>query len=190
MWIESNPFAARVAMMTPSESRFVLLATGPSDLTRAVQGLGRSGMDDIAGYLQRGMTDWKSEGLPEGRVPQITVHDLATMREERPEVVVVDVREPSEWDEGHIAGAVNVPMGQAVERMRELPAGRPKAVLCAGGLRSSSVISALQRAGMSGWYNVAGGMNEWVRAGYPVITSARGQIPASGHIPEERQNEA
>ena len=80
VWIESNPFAARVAMMTPPDSRFILVATGPSDLTRAVQGLGRAGMDDIAGYLQRGMTDWKSEGLPEARVQQITVHDLATSR--------------------------------------------------------------------------------------------------------------
>ncbi len=148
-------------------------ATGPSDLTRAVQGLGRAGMDDIAGYLQRGMTDWKSEGLPEERVPQITVHDLATMLDERAELVVVDVREPSEWDEGHIAGALNLPMGQAVERMRELPADRPKAVLCAGGLRSSSAISALLRAGMSGWYNVAGGMREWTKAGYPAITGGR-----------------
>jgi rhodanese-related sulfurtransferase len=83
--------------------------------------------------------------------------------------VVVDVREPSEWDEGHIAGAVSLPMGQAVERMRELPADRPKAVLCAGGLRSSSVISALLRAGMTDWYNVAGGMREWLKAGYPAV---------------------
>jgi rhodanese-related sulfurtransferase len=93
------------------------------------------------------------------------------MLDERPGLVVVDVRERSEWDEGHIAGAVNVPMGQAVERMRELPADRPKAVLCAGGLRSSSVISALLRAGMSDWYNVAGGMREWIKSGYPAVTS-------------------
>ncbi len=169
VWIESNPFAARVAMMTPPDSRFILVATGPSDLTRAVQGLGRAGMDDIAGYLQRGMTDWKSEGLPEIRVQQITVHDLATMREEQPDLVVLDVREPSEWDDGHIEGAVNVPMGQAIERMKEIPADRPKAVLCAGGLRSSSVISALLRTGMSGWFNVAGGMREWSKAGYPTV---------------------
>jgi hydroxyacylglutathione hydrolase len=169
VWIESNPFAARVAMMAPADSRFILLATGPSDLTRAVQGLGRAGMDDIAGYLQRGMTDWKSEGLPEAKVPQITVHDLATMREEQPDLVVVDVREPAEWDDGHIAGAIKIPMGQAVERMREIPADRPKAVLCAGGLRSSSVISALMRAGMTGMYNVAGGMREWSKAGYPAV---------------------
>jgi len=178
VWIESNPFAARVAMMTPPDSRFVLVATGPSDLTRAVQGLGRAGMDDIEGYLQRGMTDWKSEGLPEARVPQITVHDLATMREEQPDLVVVDVREPSEWDDGHIAGAINVPMGQAIERMNEIPADRPKAVLCAGGLRSSSVISALLRSGMPGWYNVAGGMREWMKAGYPTVKSGESQSRA------------
>jgi hydroxyacylglutathione hydrolase len=178
VWIESNPFAARVAMMTPPDSRFVLVATGPSDLTRAAQGLGRAGMDDIAGYLQRGMTDWKSEGLPEARVPQITVHDLATMREEQPDLVVVDVREPSEWDDGHIAGAINVPMGQAIERRNEIPASRPKAVLCAGGLRSSSVISALLRSGISGWYNVAGGMREWSKAGYPTVKSGESQSGA------------
>jgi hydroxyacylglutathione hydrolase len=169
VWIESNPFAARVAMLTPPDSRFVLVATGPSDLTRAVQGLGRAGMDDIAGYLQRGVTDWRSEGLLLASVPQITVHELAAMRDERPDLVVVDVREPAEWDEGHIAGAVNVPMSQAVERIGELPADRPKAVVCAGGLRSSSVISALLGAGMGGWYNVAGGMREWTKAGYPAV---------------------
>jgi rhodanese-related sulfurtransferase len=41
-------------------------------------------------------------------------------------------------------------------------------VLCAGGLRSSTVISALKRQGLQGWYNVTGGMTAWVKAGHPV----------------------
>src|SRR5437660_1325188 len=169
VWIESSPFAPRVAMMAPVDSRFILVAAGPSDLQRSVEALGRAGMDDILGYLQRGMTDWRREGLPHASVPQITVHDLATMREERADLVVVDVREVAEWVDGHIAGAVNVPMSQALSRMGELPADRPKAVLCAGGLRSSSVISALRRAGLTDCYNVAGGMREWVKAGYSTV---------------------
>ena len=169
VWIESSPFAPRVAMMAPVDSRFILVAAGPSDLQRSVEALGRAGMDDILGYLQRGMTDWRSEGLPHASVPQITVHDLATMREERADLVVVDVREVAEWVDGHIAGAVNVPMSQALSRLGELPADRPKAVLCAGGLRSSSVISALRRAGLTDCYNVAGGMREWVKAGYSTV---------------------
>ena len=102
-----------------------------------MDGLGRIGLDAIAGHLQWGMTEWKSQGLPVGRVPQISVHDLATMKDERPDLVVVDVREPFEWDEGHIDGALHLPMGEALARKDLVPAGRPKAVVCAGGLRSS-----------------------------------------------------
>jgi rhodanese-related sulfurtransferase len=43
------------------------------------------------------MIDWRSEGLPLGSVPQITVHDVAAWLVERPEVVVIDVRETFEW---------------------------------------------------------------------------------------------
>src|SRR6185436_15450263 len=110
---------------------------------------------------------WKSQGLPMEVVPQISVHDLATMKDERPDLVVIDVREPFEWDEGHIEGALHVPMSEALARKGLVPADRPKAVLCAGGLRSSTVISALKRHGLQGWYNVTGGMTAWKRFGYP-----------------------
>jgi len=120
------------------------------------------------------MGDWKNQGLPVAEVPQISVHDLATMKEERPELVVVDVREPFEWDEGHIDGAQHVPLGEIVRRRAELPPGRPIAVVCAGGLRSSLAISALAREGVPAtWFNVAGGMGGWTRAGYP-STKRRG----------------
>jgi glyoxylase-like metal-dependent hydrolase (beta-lactamase superfamily II)/rhodanese-related sulfurtransferase len=168
VWIESPQFSNRAGWFLPADTPVLLVAGGPADLARAVQGLSRIGLDEIAGSLQWGMADWRSRGLPTASVPQVTVHDLETMREENPDLVVVDVREPFEWDEGHIEGAVHVPMGEAVRRIGELPADRPKAVLCAGGLRSSTVISALSRQGMTGWYNVTGGMTAWVRAGYPV----------------------
>src|SRR6266508_2919114 len=169
VWIESPQFSTRAGWFLPSDTPIVLVASSPTDLTRAAQGLGRIGLDDIAGYLQWGMTDWRSQDLPVARVPQVTVHELATMREERPELVVVDVREPFEWEDGHIEGALHLPMAEAVRRMAELPADRPKAVYCAGGLRSSAVISALSRAGMTGWYNVSGGMTAWMKAGYPTV---------------------
>ena len=130
----------------------------------------RVGLDGVTGYLQRGMTDWRGEGLPTEQLAQLSVHDLATWREEQPDLVVVDVREPFEWDEGHIAGALHLPMREAVTRRGEVPADRPKAVLCAGGLRSSTVISVLKRSGARGpWYNVSGGMTAWLKAGYAVV---------------------
>jgi hydroxyacylglutathione hydrolase len=168
VWIDSPQFANRVGLFAPGDRPLVLVAGGPTDLTRAVQGLGRIGLDEIAGHLQWGMGDWKSQGLPVEQVPQISVHDLATMKEEQGDLLIVDVREPFEWDEGHIEGAMHLPMGEAVRRLAEVPTGRPTAVVCAGGLRSSLVISALAREGVAArWYNVAGGMGMWTRAGYP-----------------------
>jgi glyoxylase-like metal-dependent hydrolase (beta-lactamase superfamily II)/rhodanese-related sulfurtransferase len=174
VWIESPQFSARAGLFLPADKPIVLVAGGPTDILRAAQGLGRVGIDDVAGSLQFGMTEWRGHGLPVETVPQITVHDLATMREERPDLVVVDVREAFEWDEAHIEGAVHLPMSAAVRRMAELPAGRPKAVLCAGGLRSSTVISALGHEGMADWYNVSGGMGAWVKAGYPTVAAKGG----------------
>lgn len=179
VWIDSPQFANRVGLFAPADRPLVLVAGGPTDLARAVQGLGRIGLDEIAGHLQWGMGDWKSQGLPVGQVPQISVHDLATMKEEQADLLIVDVREPFEWDEGHIEGAWHLPMGEAVRRLAELPTGRPTAVVCAGGLRSSLVISALAREGMAArWYNVAGGMGMWLRAGHPTVKTGGTQIRA------------
>ena len=168
--IESPQFVERCGWFIPQDAVIVLVAASPTDPGRALTGLSRVGLDGVTGYLQRGMTDWRGEGLPTEQVAQISVHDLATWREEQPDLVVVDVREPFEWDEGHIAGAVHLPMREAVTRRGEVPADRPKAVLCAGGLRSSTVISALKRSGARGpWYNVSGGMTAWLKAGYAVV---------------------
>lgn len=172
VWIESPQFANRAGLFVPAEAPVVLVVSSPTDLERAVQGLGRIGLDTIAGHLQWGMTEWKSQGQPVEVVPQISVHDLATMREERPDLVVIDVREPFEWDEGHIEGALNVPMSEALARKDLVPGDRPKAVVCAGGLRSSTVISALSRAGLTNWYNVIGGMTAWQKGGYSTVKRA------------------
>jgi glyoxylase-like metal-dependent hydrolase (beta-lactamase superfamily II)/rhodanese-related sulfurtransferase len=167
VWIESPQFSTRAGWFLPQDSPVVLVAASPTDVTRAVQGLARIGLDDVAGYLQWGMTGWSGEDRALAKVPQISVHDLATMRDERPDLVVIDVREHVEWDDGHIDGARHIPMGEALRHVADIPADRPKAVLCAGGLRSSTVISALSRQGLSNWYNVSGGMTAWVKAGYP-----------------------
>jgi len=167
VWIDGPQFAERVAGLVPAGARLLLMGA-PSDVDRAVAALSRVGVDDVVGFLQWGMVEWRSEGLPVSSVPQITVHDLATWLEEERDVVVVDVREHSEWDEGHIDRALHLPMFEAVARRAEIPGGRPTAVVCAGGLRSSAVISALQRQGVGGLHNVTGGMAAWAKAGYSV----------------------
>ena len=170
VWIESPQFADRVAWFTPADARLILVAQGPSDLERALTALRRVGVDALEGFLERGMIEWKAAGLPVASVPQMTVYELNEWLEEGRDVVVVDVREPFEWREGHLAGALPLPMAEALKRLREVPADRPKAVMCAGGLRSSTVISALERHGVGDCHNVTGGMTAWLKAGLPTTT--------------------
>jgi glyoxylase-like metal-dependent hydrolase (beta-lactamase superfamily II)/rhodanese-related sulfurtransferase/TusA-related sulfurtransferase len=180
VWIDGPQFAERVAGLAPAGAP-VLLMGAPSDVDRAVAALSRVGVDEIVGFLQWGMVEWRSEGFPVETVPQITVHDLSAWLEQGRDVVVIDVREPSEWDEGHVDGALHLPMFEAVARRGEVPEGPPKAVVCAGGLRSSAVISALQHHGLGGFHNVTGGMAAWAKAGYGVTRQpAPPAAPAAG----------
>ena len=171
VWIDSPQFGERVSAFLPPNAEILILADAPSDLEQAVQALARVGIDDIAGFLQWGMIEWRGESLETETVPQLTVWDLPEKMAAIPDLAVIDVREPFEWFDGHVEGAMHLPMFEALQRAGELPADRPKAVLCAGGLRSSTVISALKRRGVSGWFNVTGGMTAWIKAGYPVSRS-------------------
>jgi hydroxyacylglutathione hydrolase len=171
VWIESPQFAERVAWLAPPDASLILIVQGPSDLDRAIKALTRMGVDAVEGFLERGMLEWKAAGLPVASVPQMSVYELNEWLDEGRDVVVVDVREPSEWREGHVEGALHLPMLEIVKRLEELPAGRPKAVMCAGGLRSSTVVSALERHGVRDCLNVTGGMAAWLKAGLPATTA-------------------
>ena len=81
--------------------------------------------------------------------------------------VVVDVREPVEFRDGHLPGAVNIPMGHLTRRLGELDRARPVYVVCASGNRSSAMVDVLAAAGYDAT-NVAGGTSAWIRAGRPI----------------------
>src|SRR2546421_2801756 len=110
VWIESPQFAERVAWAVPAGVPLLLLAPGPSDLERAVQALSRVGVDEVTGFLQWGMIEWKSAGLALETVDQITVHDLLEWLEEGRDLVGVDVPQPLEWPGSPILGALPPPL--------------------------------------------------------------------------------
>ncbi|WP_149203754.1 rhodanese-like domain-containing protein [Actinotalea subterranea] len=82
--------------------------------------------------------------------------------------VVVDVREPHEFDSGHVPGAVNVPMSQVVDRVGEITSlTGPVFLVCQSGGRSAQVAAWLGQQGHE-VTNVAGGTLAWKAAGFPV----------------------
>ncbi len=87
--------------------------------------------------------------------------------------VLVDVREPDEWEAGHAPQAVHVPLGQLGQRLGELPADTRLVMVCRSGNRSGRATEALVKHGHDA-VNLAGGMQAWARAGLPVVTDAGG----------------
>lgn len=81
----------------------------------------------------------------------------------------IDVREPGEWAQGHIAGAVHHPLG-ALQRQPEIAVARDKPVItyCASGTRAAQAAAALRANGYRDVKVMDGGYSEWVDAGYPV----------------------
>jgi rhodanese-related sulfurtransferase len=95
------------------------------------------------------------------------VQTAAALRE-RPDVVILDVREQNEWDEGHIPGAVFMPMGEVPSRLSEIPTDKTVIVQCRSGNRSNQVTDYLRGQGFTNVHNLSGGINAWQSAGLPV----------------------
>jgi rhodanese-related sulfurtransferase len=81
--------------------------------------------------------------------------------------VVLDVREPSEWAEGHVPGATLIPLGELARRASELPHDGTIVVICRSGNRSAQGRDILLAAGYEAT-SVDGGMTAWRAAGLPV----------------------
>jgi len=81
---------------------------------------------------------------------------------------VVDVRTPEEYGQGHVAGAVLLPLGELGQRHAELPTDREVYVICQSGGRSAAAVAALNQHGYR-TTNVAGGTSAWVESGRPVV---------------------
>jgi rhodanese-related sulfurtransferase len=97
----------------------------------------------------------------------ITVLELAELLNGPPPVVVLDVREQSEYDDAHVPGVLHIPISLLMERLGEVPVGAPVYVICAVGGRSAQVVDYLDRSGSEiQAINVAGGTVAWQRAGF------------------------
>lgn len=86
------------------------------------------------------------------------------------DAVLLDVREPGEWDAGHAEGALHIPMGQVPARRGELPPQGRLYVVCRSGARSARVVQYLLAEGRDA-VNVDGGMHAWEAAGRPLVSS-------------------
>ncbi|MFT3894201.1 MAG: MBL fold metallo-hydrolase [Anaerolineales bacterium] len=160
----------RIGFVFPPDVPVILLLTDPSEYEQVVYSLARVGYDNVVGYLSEGLDIWEKMGLPitAGDIQDLEPRELYQLMQTCTNgdcPVVVDVREPWEYRQGHVPGAVLIPLGQLSARLKELDPAHPVAVICASGSRSQSAAALLGQKGFKTVYNILGGTGAWMYSG-------------------------
>jgi rhodanese-related sulfurtransferase/glyoxylase-like metal-dependent hydrolase (beta-lactamase superfamily II) len=161
-------FATKVAKVVPADAELLIVAGSDGYELEAAEMLASVGLR-TRGYLEGGMTAWRSEQRPVERIELIDVDDLARRMRDGDAPVVLDVRDQDEWERGHIPGSVHIPYGEVPDRVDELPRDRTIAAICSGGKRSGLAASVLKREGFDAVAHVTdGGVGTWAKQGRPI----------------------
>jgi hydroxyacylglutathione hydrolase len=116
--------------------------------------------------------------------PEVREVTLDELRGRPSDAAVVDVREPEEFANGHVPGAVNLPQADLATRLDEVPRDRPVFVICQGGFRSLRAAQFLSQRGFADVVSVKGGTEAWRVAGGEMILESA-QAPQPGIVETE-----
>ncbi len=163
-------FVTWAGWLLPYTADLYLIAGQDSEAQHAelVRQLALIGLDRVAGIFGPDVvTAAAAPSQALGAIPQIDAGALARHLAAN-DVHLIDVRGSAEWREGHIAGAIHVPLGYLTSRLADLPPG-PLVVQCRGGGRSAIAASLLRRLGRAEVVNLRGGIEAWRAAGLATI---------------------
>lgn len=171
--LSGKQFGTRVGFVVPVGAPLVLIVNDETQAQKAADSLRVVAYDRVAGYATA--QSWKAAGKAPASTSSMSPQTLYERLAETEPPTVLDVREPNEWEEGHIEGAVFMPYRELPTRRKEIRTNTPLAVICDAGHRSVIAASLLEHAGVQNVVNVDQGMSGWRKAGLP---EARGEQPS------------
>jgi hydroxyacylglutathione hydrolase len=168
----------RAGFVLPAGQPLILMLDNEKVYRDVVLALARVGYDKVVGYLEGGMATWRANRLPvaSGDIEDIAPSALTDLlKGDATAPFLLDVREPWEFAQARVPGAINIPLGQLDARLGELNPEQPVAVICAHGNRSQSGAALLGQKGFKKVYNVLGGTAGWQQAGLELALNGRAQ---------------
>lgn len=163
----NNAFATWMGWFISYDEPFILIAPEEKhdDLVRKLM---RIGMDNVYGYIPD-VSGWKELGNELQKANVISLDEFKNILSTN-HTQVVDMRGVAEYKASHISGAENVFVGTLEENINKIKKEKPVVIHCQSGDRTAIGYSLLVKHGFKHVKNFAGGMNEWVNAGNPVVT--------------------
>ena len=122
--------------------------------------------------LTAGCMDTTSQGQPDVDVVlrTISADDAMILIETTPDLTIIDVRRPDEYEAGHIPGAINIDLSSSfAETVGELDRDDPYLIYCLSGARGASALRIMEDLGFSRVYNIDGGISAWEQAGGVIV---------------------
>ncbi|MDZ7899272.1 MAG: MBL fold metallo-hydrolase [Arcicella sp.] len=162
----NNAFATWMGWFTDYQESFMLVASDEQieDLTRKLM---RIGLDNVLGYI----SDVNSVGVELQKADIIGVDEFKTYLN-RDDIQVIDLRNSTEYKEGHIDGVPQVFIGTLPQNLDKISKDKPLVIHCQSGDRATIGYSLLKKFGFKNVKNYSGSMNEWVKLGNPVVTES------------------
>ncbi|MFP9098991.1 MBL fold metallo-hydrolase [Flavobacterium sp. RHBU_24] len=149
----NGSFAPWVGALIMDVNQPLLLVTPEGKEEEAVTRLARVGFDNSLGYLNGGLEAWKLAGFETDTVQTISAEAFARVMQEK-EAIVVDSRKPSEFENGHVVNALNIPLDFINDQFAEVPKDTTFYMHCAGGYRSVIMASILKARGYHNMINI------------------------------------
>lgn len=154
-------FAEWAGSLLPFDAH-LLLVTDPGMEKETIIRLARVGFDKVKGYLDGGFQAWKDAREPIDMIIDVEADELMMDIPHDPNLVVLDVRRETEFADGHLKDATNIPLHEMTDpgSMANLEEYQNLYVHCAGGYRSVIAASLLKRQGIHNLRNVIGGWSK------------------------------
>ncbi len=156
-------YAEFAGSVIPSDVDIVLVVSDGFEI-EAKNRLARIGFDRVAGFLEHPLHVMTRHPDRVERASRLTAAEFDEQRPDIDGLQLVDIRNPGEVEQGIIADAVTIPVGQLPARLAELDPAAPTVVYCAGGYRSSVAASVLRQAGFEDVSDIIGGYTAWQEA--------------------------
>jgi rhodanese-related sulfurtransferase len=140
-----GPFASWAALLIPPTQRLLIVAEDEASAQEARIRLARVGLEQIAGFTLANEKQWRHHGIRLATLPIFACKDACRDQQEGRTRQLIDVRSLAEWLQGHLPGAISIPLLELNAEGLSIDFSKPSLVYCREGYRATTAASVLLR---------------------------------------------